>query len=192
MVRTTKKLGPAGRFGARYGSLARKQVATVERVQRKKHVCLKCGAHAVSRLHTGIWQCRKCDHQFAGGAYVPQTGAGRGARKALRGIGDRLIRGQAMEEEISFHALVEEEEAADELAEYESYEEELEALERGEPVEEEPGAAAVPDDDASADAEPTDDPETADEPQAADEPEDADTSETGARTTEDTEDEDEA
>lgn len=127
MVSTTKKIGPAGRFGARYGSLARKQVATVERVQRRKHICNRCGAHAVARLHTGIWQCRKCDHQFAGGAYLPQTGAGRGARKALRGISDRLIRGAAMEEEISFHALAEQEE--DDLAEYESYEEKLEAAE---------------------------------------------------------------
>ncbi len=95
MVASTKKLGPAGRYGARYGSLARKQVATVERVQRAKHACNQCGAHAVRRVGTGIWRCRKCGDEFAGGAYVPQTGAGRGAQKALRGINDKLVRGAA-------------------------------------------------------------------------------------------------
>lgn len=108
MVASTKKVGPAGRYGARYGSLARKQVATVERVQRQKHECQRCGAHAVMRVHTAIWQCRKCDHQFAGGAYVPVTGPGRGATKALRGINDKLIRGAA-EEDVSFSKALEEE-----------------------------------------------------------------------------------
>ena len=102
MVATTKKLGPAGRYGARYGSLARKQVATVERVQRKKHACNECGAEAVGRISTGIWECRKCKHQFAGGAYVPQTGAGKGAQKALRGIREKLIRGEEVDETVSF------------------------------------------------------------------------------------------
>lgn len=97
MPASTKKVGPAGRYGARYGSLARKQVATVERVQRKKHTCEQCGAEAVRRVHTGIWQCRKCDHQFAGGAYTPTTGAGLGARKTLRGINDKLVRAEENE-----------------------------------------------------------------------------------------------
>ncbi len=108
MVATTKKLGPAGRYGARYGSLARKQVTTVERVQRKKHTCNRCGADAVVRIHTAIWECRKCEYQFAGGAYVPQTGAGKGAQKALKGISDKLIRGEQMDEDVSFHHALEE------------------------------------------------------------------------------------
>ncbi len=111
MVATTKKLGPAGRYGARYGALARKQVTTVERVQRAKHTCTRCGHDAVVRLHTGIWNCRKCDHQFAGGAYVPVTGAGRGAQKALRGIRDKLIRGEEAGEPTSFSEALAEEEA---------------------------------------------------------------------------------
>jgi large subunit ribosomal protein L37Ae len=114
MVASTKKLGPAGRFGARYGALARKQVTTVERVQRAKHACKRCGAIAVVRIHTAIWECRKCDFQFAGGAYVPETGAGKGAQKALRGIRDKLIRGiedDKADEIISFTAAVAEVEA---------------------------------------------------------------------------------
>lgn len=94
MVASTKKAGPAGRLGARYGSLARKSVAAIERVQRAKHLCAQCGTTAVRRLHTGIWECRKCGDQFAGGAYVPTTGAGGGSEKTLRGITDKLVRGQ--------------------------------------------------------------------------------------------------
>lgn len=109
MVASTKKVGPAGRYGARYGSLARKQVATVERVQRAKHACDRCGAVAVERIHTGIWKCRKCAYEFAGGAYLPITGPGRGAKKALRGIGDKLLRGEAVDEEVSFHQALAEE-----------------------------------------------------------------------------------
>ncbi len=109
MVATTKKLGPAGRYGARYGALARKQVATVERIQRAKHACDRCGAEAVVRIHTAIWECRKCNFQFAGGAYLPVTGPGRGAKKALKGIGDKLIRGEQVDETVSFHAQVESE-----------------------------------------------------------------------------------
>ncbi len=94
MAASTKKAGAAGRFGARYGGLARKKVATIERVQRAKHECPSCGADRVKRSSTGIWSCRKCNHTFAGGAYTPQTGAGRGANKTLRGITDKLVRGE--------------------------------------------------------------------------------------------------
>lgn len=97
MAASTKKAGAAGRYGARYGGLARKKVATVERIQRRKHICPECGAPKVARTSTGIWSCRKCNHTFAGGAYLPTTGAGRGARKALRGIREKLIRAEADE-----------------------------------------------------------------------------------------------
>src|SRR5207253_684027 len=72
----TKKAGTAGRFGARYGGLARKQVATIEKVQKAAHPCERCGHASVFRESTAIWTCRKCGFSFAGGAYVPQTGAG--------------------------------------------------------------------------------------------------------------------
>ncbi len=94
MAGSTKKVGAAGRYGARYSALARKQVATIERVQRAKHTCQNCGHDAVRRISTGIWECRKCDHQFAGGAYVPSTGAGIGAKKALKGVTDKLSRAE--------------------------------------------------------------------------------------------------
>jgi len=114
MAASTKKAGSAGRFGARYGGLARKKVATIERVQRAKHECPSCGADKVRRVSTGVWACRKCDHTFAGGAYTPQTGSGRGAKKTLRGITDKLVRGEqaiASDEALAALAAQEAEEA---------------------------------------------------------------------------------
>jgi len=86
----TKKVGSAGRYGPRYGGLARRQVATIEKVQKAAHPCARCGQVAVYRIHTAIWECQKCGYQFAGGAYTPQTGAGQGAEKALRGVQEKL------------------------------------------------------------------------------------------------------
>jgi len=87
----TKKVGSAGRFGARYGGLARRTVATIEKVQKSAHPCARCGAVSVFREQTAIWTCRKCGHSFAGGAYTPETGAGQGAQKALRGVQEKLL-----------------------------------------------------------------------------------------------------
>ena len=86
----TKKVGSSGRFGPRYGGVMRKAVATIEKVQKAAHVCNKCGANAVYRTQTAIWECQKCGDLFAGGAYTPKTGAGLGAEQALRAVQEKL------------------------------------------------------------------------------------------------------
>jgi large subunit ribosomal protein L37Ae len=85
MAKRTKKVGPVGRFGARYGVRARTKVRNVELVQRAKHVCPSCGHKKVKRISTSIWQCGKCNVKFAGGAYYPRTEAGQSVDKMLRG-----------------------------------------------------------------------------------------------------------
>ena len=95
----TKKVGSSGRFGPRYGALARRTVANVEKVQKAAHPCIKCGAVQVYRIHTAIWECQKCGYSFAGGAYAPSTGAGQGAEKALRAVQDKLLNPRAESEE---------------------------------------------------------------------------------------------
>jgi len=69
----TKKVGSAGRFGARYGKKVREKVAEIEREMRKRHVCPVCDMPYVKRLASGIWVCKKCGAKFAGGAYTPKT-----------------------------------------------------------------------------------------------------------------------
>ena len=73
MTRRTKKVGVAGRYGPRYGVRIRKQVSTVIRSKNKTYECPRCNHPAVRRVSTGIWQCRRCDLKFAGGAYNPHV-----------------------------------------------------------------------------------------------------------------------
>ena len=85
MAKRTKKVGPAGRFQARYGVRARTRVRDVEMVQKAKHICPSCGHQKVKRVSTSIWQCKKCEAKFAGGAYIPQTETGQNIKKMLKG-----------------------------------------------------------------------------------------------------------
>jgi large subunit ribosomal protein L37Ae len=81
----TKKVGTAGRFGARYGVTLRQRVAEIETNMKAFHKCPSCQTKAVRRVSTGIWSCRKCGHTFTGGAYSPTTDA----QKILRSFRER-------------------------------------------------------------------------------------------------------
>lgn len=71
-------VGPAGRYGARYGMGLRRKVTMIEVKQRGKHRCPMCqSVTRMRRLAFGIWQCPKCGFTFAGGAWVPKTSLGR-------------------------------------------------------------------------------------------------------------------
>ena len=85
MAKRTKKVGPVGRFGARYGVRPRARVRNIELMQKSKHICPSCGHLKVKRVSTSIWQCGKCGIKFAGGAYYPKTEAGQSVEKMLRG-----------------------------------------------------------------------------------------------------------
>ena len=76
----------AGRFGVRYGTKARKLVGDSEEKMRAEYTCSKCGAKKISRIGTGIWQCAKCEHTFAGGSYVPQSPAHLTVLRAVQGV----------------------------------------------------------------------------------------------------------
>ena len=78
------RTGSAGRFGARYGRVARRRVADIERDTNADHACPDCGEDSVSRDGTGIWSCSRCGHTFAGGAYRPETPGGQRVRRSIR------------------------------------------------------------------------------------------------------------
>jgi large subunit ribosomal protein L37Ae len=79
-----RQTGSAGRFGARYGRVARKRVAEIEEDMNDDHTCPDCGEDRVGRKGTGIWQCEACDYKFAGGTYRPETPGGRTVRRSIR------------------------------------------------------------------------------------------------------------
>ena len=72
----TKKVGSTGRLGSRYGVGIRRRLLKIEPIQLKKHACPSCGFRSVKRLNKGIFKCLKCNSEFVGGAYIPQTLSG--------------------------------------------------------------------------------------------------------------------
>ena len=46
----TKKVGITGRFGARYGRKAKRQVKKIEENMKKKHVCPKCDSELITKI----------------------------------------------------------------------------------------------------------------------------------------------
>ena len=78
-----KVTGSSGRFGCRYGRFVRKRVAEIEAVSGALLRCPKCDMQSIQRRGTGIWECRKCQYKFAGGAYQPQTPTMKIAQRAI-------------------------------------------------------------------------------------------------------------
>jgi large subunit ribosomal protein L37Ae len=74
------KVGSAGRFGARYGRVARRRVAQIEREMRSATV----DGDSVKRVGTGIWVNEETGEKFAGGAYKPETPAGKTVNRSIR------------------------------------------------------------------------------------------------------------
>ena len=83
MTRRTKKVGTAGRYGSRYGVKIRRRISSLEKRQKKRHICPECRYPAVKRVSTGIWTCNHCGYTFTGGAYLPTTAVGESRLEAL-------------------------------------------------------------------------------------------------------------
>jgi len=80
MAKKDKRTGSAGRFGARYGRVARRRVAEIESETREASV----DGDAVSRVGTGVWVNEDTGEKFTGGAYRPRTPAGRTVVRSIR------------------------------------------------------------------------------------------------------------
>ena len=81
-----RRLGIGGGFGARYGTITRRQHIDILSTLRSKHECPRCKFKTVKRWSVGVWLCKKCGHKFAGGAYTPITKVGEIAARATRGM----------------------------------------------------------------------------------------------------------
>ena len=80
MSEKEKRVGSAGRFGARYGRVARRRVAEIEGEMRSATV----DGDSVKRIGTGIWINEETGEKFAGGAYRPETPAGVTVNRSIR------------------------------------------------------------------------------------------------------------
>ena len=75
-----RKVGSAGRFGARYGRVARKRVSDIESEMKNATV----DGDSVKRTGTGVWVNKETGETFTGGAYRPETPGGRSVRRSIR------------------------------------------------------------------------------------------------------------
>lgn len=75
-----RKVGSAGRFGARYGRVARKRVSEIEAQMKDATV----DGDSVKRVGTGVWVNEETGERFTGGAYRPQTPGGRSVGRSIR------------------------------------------------------------------------------------------------------------
>jgi len=64
-----KGLGPAKRFGPRYGRTVKFKLAKIEKQQRKPQMCPYCDMPKAKRISAGIYECSKCKSKFTGRAY---------------------------------------------------------------------------------------------------------------------------
>ena len=79
-ARRKGKVGSAGRFGARYGRVARRRVSEIEDDMRNSTV----DGDEVTRIGTGIWRNDETGELFTGGAYRPRTPAGETVTRSIR------------------------------------------------------------------------------------------------------------
>lgn len=86
MSKRTRKVGSSGRYGARYGLKIRKGLKAIEAERSTWYTCPRCRRPSLQRKGAGIWECRKCNHKIAGGAYKPETGIGRARAAALKKV----------------------------------------------------------------------------------------------------------
>lgn len=103
MSKRTKKVGPAGRLGARYGVRIRRRIADVEIVSKGRHECPTCKAVAMARTASGIWVCRHCGSKMASSSYMPTPPAA--VRRELAVV---LAKAEGKEEAAGTEELLEE------------------------------------------------------------------------------------
>lgn len=104
MTDRRRQTGSSGRFGPRYGRVARRRVSEIEAGMREPHACPDCGAERVSRTDTGIWTCSRCDYTFTGGAYRPGTPGGKTVERSIRAA----LAGEEVELDIELEDTLEE------------------------------------------------------------------------------------
>lgn len=70
MSQRTKKIGPTGWMGARYGIRIRRRVLDIDRARKRPAACPRCSTVTLRRVASGIFECRRCGTRYASNAYL--------------------------------------------------------------------------------------------------------------------------
>ncbi|ESS11553.1 MAG: LSU ribosomal protein L37AE [uncultured archaeon A07HR60] len=85
MANNSSTVGSAGRFGARYGRVARQRVKEIEADMNNAEI----DGDSVTRIATGIWVNENTGEKFTGGAYRAKTPGGIQVDRSIRAaLGD--------------------------------------------------------------------------------------------------------
>ncbi len=85
------------KFHVRGGPRLRKAYTKIQKAKTARYACPSCSKVAVKRITVGMWKCRSCNSEFAGGAYELTTPTG---RLSQRLISDLRKKGAISKEEI--------------------------------------------------------------------------------------------
>jgi large subunit ribosomal protein L37Ae len=87
----TKKVGLAGKFGARYGSRTRHAWREITEKQKGIQKCPKCETKVRNmREFIGVWHCKKCGARWTGGAWISATSRGKESHRIATRIAREL------------------------------------------------------------------------------------------------------
>lgn len=68
------------------GGRLRVRAEIIAALKRARWPCTRCGKKSLRRFGTGLWICRACGVALAGGAYKPETEAGKEARRIIEAL----------------------------------------------------------------------------------------------------------
>lgn len=69
MYSHTRRIGSLGRYGVKTGKKVREEIKKIEDAARL-NTCPNC-TKRIARKAAGVWECRFCGMQMAGGSYFP-------------------------------------------------------------------------------------------------------------------------
>lgn len=69
-MKADKGLGPAKRYGVRYGRTVKFKLAKIEKQQKAPQVCPYCDRPKAKRAFAGVYECKKCGSKFTSRAYI--------------------------------------------------------------------------------------------------------------------------
>jgi large subunit ribosomal protein L37Ae len=70
MSQRTKKVGPTGWMGPRYGIRIRRRVVDIDRARSHPAACPRCATVTLRRVASGIFECSRCGTRYASNAYL--------------------------------------------------------------------------------------------------------------------------
>ncbi|MEM3364063.1 MAG: 50S ribosomal protein L37ae [Candidatus Micrarchaeia archaeon] len=84
------------KFHVRGGPKLRKAYVKIKRAKTARYACPACSKQSVKRVSVGMWECRSCGSQFAGGAYEFSTPTGRLSQRLISDLRKGILGKEAL------------------------------------------------------------------------------------------------